>query len=206
MYSPKVLLLMAALAGTSMAQKSDAEYCSWKVSSFFSWVRAEGPTTPAAVLAYIATAPGSMPPLATFGPSAHGDEICSIYRKLPQSLLPEFITYITSVQSFGSANSNVLLDVATDCVPEEKVASVTSYIHHMVSATGDACPVTPAPGSTVSGSYPTLPTATATSSYSSLGNNSTYPTSIVTAAAARPTGVWLGAAAIGGVLGAAVML
>ncbi|KAI8623296.1 hypothetical protein F5Y19DRAFT_493103 [Xylariaceae sp. FL1651] len=205
MYSFKILLLVAAFAGTSLSQKSDAEYCSSKMSSFFSWAATEGPTTPAAVLTYIATAPNSRPPLTTFGPSAHGDEICSIYSKLPPSLLSEFKTYITSVLSFGSANSDVLIGVATDCVPEAQIASVTSYIKAMVTETDHPCEATPAPGGAVNGTYPTSPVPTATSSYASQGNY-THTTSIITAAAARPTGVFMGAAAIGGILGAAAML
>ncbi|KAI0875170.1 hypothetical protein GGS24DRAFT_456716 [Hypoxylon argillaceum] len=205
MYSPKVLLFIAAFAGTSLSQKSDAEYCSSKMSSFFSWVVAEGPTTPAAVLAFLATQTNSKPPLSTFGPEAHGEEICSIYSELPDSLKPQLKTYITSVLSFGNANSEVLLDVATDCVPENQVASVTSYIHAMLTPSGDGCDPTPTPGSAANGTYPTSPAPTATASYTGQSNY-TYPTSVVTAAAARPTGVWLGAAAIGGILGAAAML
>ncbi|KAI0114082.1 hypothetical protein GGR51DRAFT_505447 [Nemania sp. FL0031] len=204
MHITKALFLFA-FAGPALSQKSDAEYCSWKVSSFFSWVRAEGPTTPAAVLSYIATAPGSQPPLATFGPSEHGDEICSIYNKLPPSLIPEFITYITSVRSFGSANSDNLISVATECEPEDKIASVINYIHGMVTPTADSCQYTPHPGGVASGIYPTSPIPTPTSSYNSTGNY-TYPTSVFTAAATKPTGVLLGAAAIGGILGAAIML
>ncbi|KAI1744995.1 hypothetical protein F4680DRAFT_403960 [Xylaria scruposa] len=207
MYSSKALFFLAALAGTSLAQKSDAEYCSSKMSSFFSFVVAEGPTTPAAVLSFLATQTNSKPPLATFGPSAHGDEICSIYSELPPSLLPEFKTYITSVLSFGNANSDVLLGVATDCAPQDQVASITSYIHEMLTPTGNQCEATttPAPGGAANGTYPTSPAPTAMSTYTSRGN-STYPTSIVTAGASRPTGILLGAAAMGGILGAAVML
>ncbi|KAI1756295.1 hypothetical protein F4782DRAFT_550152 [Xylaria castorea] len=205
MYSLKALFFVAAFAGTSLSQKSDAEYCSSKMSSFFSWVVAEGPTTPAAVLSFLATQTNSKAPLNTFGPEAHGEEICSIYSELPPSLLPQLQTYITSVLSFGNANSDVLIGVATDCVPQDQVASVTSYIHSMLTPTGNQCEATPAPGGAANGTYPTSPAPTATSSYSSPGN-STYPTSIVTGAASRPTGVLLGAAAIGGVLGAAAML
>ncbi|RYC55635.1 hypothetical protein CHU98_g10574 [Xylaria longipes] len=175
------------------------------MSSFFSWVVAEGPTTPAAVLAFLAIQTNSRPPLSTFGPEAHGEEICSIYSELPASLLPEFHTYITSVLSFGNAHSDVLLGVATACVPEERLASVTSYIHGMLTPTGNSCQATPAPGGAANGTYPTSPVPTATSSYASPGNSS-YTTSIVKAAASRPTGLMLGAAAIGGVVGAAVML
>ncbi|KAI1272621.1 hypothetical protein F5Y07DRAFT_403221 [Xylaria sp. FL0933] len=208
MYCPKALLFIAAMVGTSLAQDVDSPECSSKMSSFFSWAVAEGPTTPAAVLSFIATAPNSQPPLSTFGPEAHGEEICSIYKKLPPSLLPEFKTYIASVLEFGKENSQSLLDVASTCVPPENLASVTSYIHQMLTPTGNQCETTPTPtpGGAANGTYPTSPALTATASYSYPTSNTTYTTSIVTAAAARPTGVWLGAAAIGGVLGAAAML
>ncbi|KAI0503070.1 hypothetical protein F5B22DRAFT_652429 [Xylaria bambusicola] len=198
-----ILLFITALAGTTVAQRSDAAYCVSKMSSFLSWANTEGPTTPVAVLDFLAHQTNSKPPLATFGPEAHGEEICSIYRELPASILPEFQTYIVSVLSFGSVNSDVLIGVATECAPEDQVASITSYIHEMLTPTG-LCEETPTPTPTpcgmANGTYPTSvysPTPTATGS---------YPTSIVTAGAAKPTGALLGAAAVGGLLGAAALL
>ncbi|KAI0202808.1 hypothetical protein F4808DRAFT_59314 [Astrocystis sublimbata] len=212
MYNPRILhllLLVTAFAGTSQSQKSDAEFCASKVNSFFSWAHDVGPTTPAAVLSFLAAQTNSQAPLATFGPSAHGDEICSILSELPPSLIPEFRTYITAVLSFGSANSDVLIGVATDCAPEDQVASITDYISEMVTHTGGgSChAATPAPGGAANGAYSTSPAPTATSFHGGQGN-STLPTTVVTAAAAaaRPTGVLLGAAAAGGLLGFAAML
>ncbi|KAI1178516.1 hypothetical protein F4777DRAFT_576048 [Nemania sp. FL0916] len=218
MYMPKVLITIAALAGPSLSQDLNSAYCASKMSSFFSWAAAEGPTTPAAVLSFLATQTNSRPPLSTFGPSLHGDEICSIYSELPPSLLGEFKTYITSVLSFGNANSDVLLGVATACVPADKLASVTSYVHQMLTPTGHPCEpasatiTTPAPGKAANGTYPTASVTATSSAYTVSGsaNSTTYttPTSspVFTAAAARPTGAFLGAAALGGVLGAAAML
>lgn len=213
MYGLKVLLLTATLACRSMAQQqSDAAYCASKMSSFISWANTEGPTTPAAVLEFIASQTNYKPPLTTFGPEAHGEEICSIYRALPDSLLPEFQTYIVSVLSFGAANSDVLIGVATECAPRDQVASITSYIHEMLTPTGlcDETPTpTPTPGGMANGTHPTSvysPYPTATGSYPTQGGNSSYPTSIVTAGAPRATGALFGAAAIGGFLGAAALL
>ncbi|KAI1184864.1 hypothetical protein F5B17DRAFT_446611 [Nemania serpens] len=207
MHSLQALLFIAAFAGPSLSQKSDAEYCASKMSSFFSWAMNEGPTTPVAVLSFLATQTNSRPPLSQFGPSLHGDEICSIYSELPPSLTHEFQTYITSVLSFGNANSDVLIGVATDCVPEQSVASVVNYIHEMLTPTGNPCQPTPTPGSVANGTYRTTPAPTATGSFYTSSSNYTYATSVVTAAApGRPTGVFLGAAAIGGVLGAVAML
>ncbi|KAI1287127.1 hypothetical protein F5Y03DRAFT_380581 [Xylaria venustula] len=209
MYGTKALFFVAAFAGISLSQKSDAEYCSSKEAAFFSWAQS-GPTTPAAVLSYIATVTPYVPPLTTFDPHGHQSEICRILNEIPPSLLPEFETYITSVLSFGQASSTVLLDYATDCEPEDKVASVTSYIYAMLTPTGNPCLTeTATPGGSANGTYPTSPAPTATSYLASPSPNNataTYTTSVVTAAAAKPTGVLLGAAAMGGILGAVALL
>ncbi|RWA03165.1 hypothetical protein EKO27_g11941, partial [Xylaria grammica] len=90
------VLFLAAFAGTALSQKSDAEYCASKQSSFFSWVVAEGPTTPAAVLSYIATVTNSRPPLATFGPeAARRRRSAPSTRSCRPRCSPEFVTYIT---------------------------------------------------------------------------------------------------------------
>lgn len=77
---------------------------------------------------------------------------------------------------------------------------MSSYIDYVFTATGNLCEETPAPGSGVpNGTYPT-------------GTGSVYPTAtstsylIPTAAATRPTGALVGAAAVGGILGAAALL
>ncbi|KAJ3576218.1 hypothetical protein NPX13_g3773 [Xylaria arbuscula] len=78
MYSTKFLLTVAALAGTSLSQKSDAEFCSSAVSSLFVQF-AQAPTTPAAILSYIsasASPTGTVPTGLDF--QWHATELCSI--------------------------------------------------------------------------------------------------------------------------------
>ncbi|TGJ86201.1 hypothetical protein E0Z10_g2549 [Xylaria hypoxylon] len=182
MYSTKLLIAVAALAGTSLSQKSDAAFCS-SVEESFLGLFAVAPTTPAAILSFIARS------------SARS-------RVLPSSLLPEFADLGASLLDFGRDHSSEFVGYITNCVPEPTAASVSSYIESVFTATGNICTetatATPAPGSGASnGTYPT-------------GTGSVYPTAtssftlIPTAAAARPTGALLGAAA--GILGAAAML
>ncbi|RYC65972.1 hypothetical protein CHU98_g239 [Xylaria longipes] len=207
MHSTKVLLSVAALAGMSLSQKSDSKYCDAYVSSFFSLIAAEAPTTPAAILSFIASntqipsLPTSFPPGATLDPGSHQSQLCSLATALPSSLLPEFQTLASELLSFGRVHSSEFIAYVTDCAPEDQVASETSYLNYVFTATGNICQetATPAPGGASNGTYPT-PTPTATSA----PNSST--TLIPTAAAARPTGALLGAAAAGGVLGVAALL
>ncbi|KAI0483806.1 hypothetical protein F4859DRAFT_413480 [Xylaria cf. heliscus] len=204
MHSTSVLLSIAALAGTSLSQTSDSAFCSSLQSSFFANLFAQAPTTPADILSFIATATGIPPIPTTIDPSAHQNQLCAIASALPSSLLPEFRTLGADLLSFGKLHSSELIEYITDCVPEPAAASMTSYVDHVFTATGNICTETAAtatPGSGVSnGTYPT-------------GTGSVYPTAtgsstlIPTAAAARPTGALVGmAAAAGGVLGAAAML
>jgi hypothetical protein len=202
MRSAKVLSI-AALVGTSLSQKSDSEFCSTALISFFSLIGSEAPTTPAAIVSFVASAtqlppfPTTIVPGATIDAEAHQSQLCAIATALPSSLLPEFQTFASELLSFGKAHSSELIAYITDCVPEEEVASSSSYINYVFTATGNICQETPAPtpGGASNGTYPTATSAPSSST-----------TLILTAAAARPTGVLLGAAAVGGVLGAAAML
>ncbi|KAI3322502.1 hypothetical protein HD806DRAFT_127589 [Xylariaceae sp. AK1471] len=202
MYYTRFLLSIAALAGTSLSQKSDAQFCSSLESSFFSEV-AEGPQTPAAVLSFIATNT-QIPVLTTFDPEGHQSQLCAIAAALPPSLLPEFQTFEQELFSAGKTQGTGINQYVTDCLPEAKASSVLSYLDYIFTATGNICEetptATPTPGSGVSnGTYPA-------------GTGSVYPTAtgsptlIPTAAAVKPTGALAGAALVGGVLGAAAML
>ncbi|KAI1424534.1 hypothetical protein F5Y12DRAFT_751298 [Xylaria sp. FL1777] len=208
MHSTKILLSIAALAGTSLSQKSDSEFCSAFFTSFVSLIDEKAPHTPSAILSFLAQSTESAspttstPPLTTLDFASHAQELCEIATELPSSLLPEFKTYAAELLSFGIAYSSEHIAYVTDCAPEDEVASSTSYLEQFFTATGNFCEQTPAPGGASNGTFAT-PTPTDTSSYAGLNSSAT---SIVTAAAARPTGAYLGAAAIGGVLGAAAML
>jgi hypothetical protein len=202
MHSTKVLSI-AALAGTTLSQKSDSEFCSAYVTSLFS-LFAEAPTTPAAILSFIASNTAiAQPPLVTPDFQAHAEQLCPLLTELPPSLLPEFETFAGELLSFGKVHTSEYEAYITDCAPEDEVASMTSQLSYYFTATGDLCQPTATPGGASNGTYPTSPAPTATGSYTSLNSSAT---SIVTAAAARPTGALLGAAAMGGILGAAAML
>jgi hypothetical protein len=168
-------------------------------------VIAEAPTTPAAILSFIAsnTQIPSLP--TTINAESHQSQLCAVATALPSSLLPEFKTFASELLSFGKVHGSELLAIVTDCAPDDEVASSSSYLNYVFTATGNICQETPtpAPGGASNGTYPTSPAPTATSSHATLGSSAT---SIVTAAAARPTGALLGAAAMGGVLGVAAML
>ncbi|KAJ2992728.1 hypothetical protein NUW58_g2066 [Xylaria curta] len=140
MYSTKALLFVAALAGTSLSQKSDSEFCSAQLESIFSLVRSpEAPTTPAAILSFIATNT-QVPPLpTTLDPEGHQSQLCALATALPSSLLPEFQTLAAELISFGKVHSNDFIAYITDCVAEENVASTTNYLNYIFTATGNIC-------------------------------------------------------------------
>ncbi|KAI0912978.1 hypothetical protein F4824DRAFT_507170 [Ustulina deusta] len=187
MHSTKVLLAISALAGTSLSQKSDSEYCSAVVGTLLSSLIAQAPTTPAVILSYVATqtAYPSVPPFMTGSFESHASQLCAIAEQLPSSLLPTFQSFASNLLAVGKSYEPELIAYITDCSPENEVASMTSALESYFTPTGNPCPQT----------------ATPTGS-----SNGTYSTSIVTAAAARPTGVLLGVAALGGAAGAAAML
>lgn len=199
MYTAKVFLPIAALAGTAVSQKSNSEYCASQLYTFLSMLGSEAPTTPAAIASFIATDP-HIPALPTtaLNPEGHQSQLCAVAEYLPSSLLPEFQTLASGLMSYGKAHSTDFIAYVTDCAPEDGAASTVSYLNYVFSATGNICEQsatpTPTPGGSSNGTYPTA-TPTITSA----------PTSLIpTAAAARPTGALLGAAA--GVLGAAALL
>ncbi|KAI1278522.1 hypothetical protein F5Y07DRAFT_360271 [Xylaria sp. FL0933] len=196
MYNTKALLFAAALAGTSLSQNSDTPACSSAIS-VFSDIATDAPATPTDILSFIAS--NTQIPAFTIGDAeSHQSQLCAVAAALPSSLLPEFQSLGSALMDFAHSHSSELIAYVTACAPAEDVASSTSYIDHVLSATGNICTETPAatPGGASNGTYPT-PTRTVTSSSTVL---------IPTAAAARPTGALFRAAAAGGVVGAAAML
>ncbi|KAI3324605.1 hypothetical protein HD806DRAFT_493083 [Xylariaceae sp. AK1471] len=198
MYSTKALVLVAALAGTSLSQKSDSPACSSAIS-VFSGLLTDAPATPTAILEFIAS--NTQIPVFTIGDAeSHQSQLCAVAAALPSSLLPELQTLGSELMVFAHSHTSELIAYITACVPDEDVASSTSYVNHVLTATNICAEMsTPTSGGASNGTYPT-PTPTATSDISS----STML--IPTAAAARPTGALLRAAAAGGVVGAAAML
>ncbi|KAI0551743.1 hypothetical protein F4679DRAFT_537816 [Xylaria curta] len=140
MHSTRVLLSIAALAGTSLSQQSDSAFCSSLEASFFSALLGQAPTTPADILSFIATATGIPALPTTLNPSAHQDQLCAIATALPASLKPEFQTFAATLLSFGKDHSSELIEYITDCVPEPEAASMTSYVDYVFTATGNIRP------------------------------------------------------------------
>ncbi|KAI0468077.1 hypothetical protein F4859DRAFT_492552 [Xylaria cf. heliscus] len=203
MHSTKILFALATLTGTSLSQKSDSEFCSAFFTSFLSVILNSDVPTPTGIASFVAQQLPTITaaPLTTLDFASHAQELCELATELPSSLLPEFRTYASELLEFGRAYSSEHIAYVTDCAPESEVASRSSYLEFVFTATGNFCTETPAPGGSSNGTYPT-PTPTATS-YSSASNS---PTFVVTGAAAKPTGACLGAAAMGGILGAAALL
>jgi hypothetical protein len=216
MYNAKVLMSMAAFAGTSLAQSATPTSsldpaCAASLSSF-----ADAPTPAPALVSYLATvlgtgpvtAPGAttaLPDLTLEDPVGYQEVICSIASELPESLIPDFQSYGSGLLSYGSVHLSLYDAYITNCITTgEAAATLTSELHSMLLGTGGLCHATTTASS---GTYPTG------------GSNGTYPTGtsstpaptttstlIPTAAAARPTGAVVGAAAIGGLLGAVALL
>ncbi|KAI1125674.1 hypothetical protein F5Y10DRAFT_246575 [Nemania abortiva] len=209
MHNTKVLLPVAALAVTSMAQTPTATdaACLASLSQF-----ADAPTPAPELASYIAslvgtgpvTAPGhttALPDFTLEDPVGYQDLICSIAGELPASLIPDFQSYGSGLLSYGSVHISQYDAYITDCITTGEAAStLTSELHSMLLGTGGLCSsvATTTPTGYGNGTYPTgtgsIPTATSSS------------TLIPTAGAARPTGAVVGVAAIGGLLGAAALL
>ncbi|KAH8156536.1 hypothetical protein CIB48_g11707 [Xylaria polymorpha] len=206
----KVLLPVAALAGASLAQSyPDPSACSASRSSFI----ANAPTFPPELTPYLEaplfsggqTAPGAtatLPPDTLADPSAYVEVLCSVAAELPSSLLPAFQTWGSGLLSYGSVHISQYDDFVTQCVTTgSAAATITSYLNSILTATGGLCQPTSAPGGESNGTAST-PAATVTGANST----STSATLVPTAAAARPTGVLVGAAAMGGLIGAVALL
>ncbi|GAP91074.1 hypothetical protein SAMD00023353_1501940 [Rosellinia necatrix] len=225
MYNSKALLSAVALAGASLAQTTASSVDAAACSSSLTFFR-EAPTPAPALYPYLApllsgpqTVPGqttALPDVTLEDPKGYQELLCAVAAELPTSLLPDFRDFGSALLSYGSAHSSKYDAYITECITTGEAAStLISELHEMFTGTGGLCQptasasattgaasVTPAPGSGVSnGTYPTgtgsLPTPTGGSSSSTL---------VPTAAAARPTGALVGAAAIGGLLGAIAML
>ncbi|KAI1183258.1 hypothetical protein F5B17DRAFT_416793 [Nemania serpens] len=204
----KVLLSLAAFAGTSLAQTATSAACAAILAQF------TGVPTPApSLVAWAATAIGTgpltapgqttaLPDITLEDPVGYQELFCSIAGKLPQSLIPDFQSFAAGLVSYGSAHISQYEAYVTECITTGEAAStLISELHQMLDGTAMACQTTAsatASGSS-NGTYPTgtgsIPT-------------STGPTTLMipTAAAARPTGAVVGAVAIGGLLGAVALL
>ncbi|KAI0904068.1 hypothetical protein F4823DRAFT_616339 [Ustulina deusta] len=210
MYNNKVLLPVAALAGTSLAQSYyEPAVCSASVVSLV----AAAPTYPPELEPYLGAALGggtrsaelattTLPANTLEDPEGYVAEICSVAGELPDSLLPAFQSWGSGLLSYGSVHLSEYDAFITKCITTgEAAATLTSYLNSLLTATGGLCQPTTAPGSAPNSTLSTpAPTATG------INSTSTPATLIPTAAAAKPTGVLAGAAAIGGLIGAVALL
>ncbi|KAI0965335.1 hypothetical protein F4678DRAFT_485408 [Xylaria arbuscula] len=163
MYITKALLLAAAFAGTSMSQKSDSPACSSALSVFESIIT-EAPATPTEILSFIASNT-QLPVYTTGNANSHQSQLCAVGAALPASLLPEFQSLGAGLMEFAHSHSSEIIAYITACVPDEDVASSTSYVNHVLTYTGNICTETAVPTSSGASNgtytYPT-PTRTAT--------------------------------------------
>ncbi|KAI0967670.1 hypothetical protein F4678DRAFT_475096 [Xylaria arbuscula] len=161
MHSTKVFLSMAALAGISLSQSSDSQYCSDYVSSLFG----NAPTIPADITSFLAsesatqTAPPATTPTSDVlpDPIGHAEFLCELAAELPSSLLPEFKTYASDLLGYGKDHSSDYLAYITNCFTGKVAASMSSYVQSVFTATGNLCqttlPVTPSSAPTGSGFF-----------------------------------------------------
>ncbi|KAI0468582.1 hypothetical protein F4859DRAFT_516747 [Xylaria cf. heliscus] len=202
MYNTKIILSVATVAGTSLAQTSTAgPNCQASLAAF-----ADAPTPAPALSPYLGSAisstPGqtALPDFALEDPDLYKRVICSVATEIPESLVPDFKSYGSGLLNYSSAHLSLYDAYITDCVTTgEEASTLINQIHSIILGTGGICETTPTTTPS-SGAYMTgtgfLPIPTDTGSI----------TLIPTAAAARPTGAFVRAAAVGGVLGAAAML
>ncbi|TGJ81480.1 hypothetical protein E0Z10_g7284 [Xylaria hypoxylon] len=218
MYSVNTLLSVATLAGISLAQSATSldPSCHAELTEL-----GKGVPTPAPALAswlqsavgvsYIGAGPYSAagqttapPERPLENPLGSTDFFCSVVAAgIPGSLVSDFRSYGSGLLSHASAHVSQYDAYITDCVTTgEAAAAITSAYHEMISHTGAlVCPTTSStatPGASSNGTY-----STGTSSTPSPTASTTL---VPTAAAARPTAAFVGAVAIGGLLGVVAML
>ncbi|KAI0193115.1 hypothetical protein F4808DRAFT_361900 [Astrocystis sublimbata] len=211
MYKNNAVVLVAALAGTSLAQSTtpSKEECQSTLVSF-----AMGGSPPVELLPYLTplsyiptgAATGTVMPTPMVrdtlaDPEKFQSVVCSIAAELPSSLLPVLGSWGAELISYGSVHISGYDRYITECVTTgPKATSIISYLNNMLTGTDPLCPalMTP-PAATGTGSMPT-PTITGTGSMTitASASGSMIPTA---AAAPKPTGLIAGAVAVGGLVG-----
>ncbi|KAI1197734.1 hypothetical protein F5X97DRAFT_324156 [Nemania serpens] len=185
MYSPERILLIAALAGISLAQTFFYPACAATFSSLAAIVPTYAP----------ALAPWLQAPLA-------GSGRVTIVTANPLAD-PEFYveqTWASEITSFDRDHISVYDTFITDCISTGAAgATVASYINSVLTATGNICQATATPSGVGSaagaGPISTTPAPTATGiNY----NPSNTAISVAIAGAFKTTGILVGAAAMGG--------
>lgn len=201
MYDKKVLLVLATLVNTSLATYANAE-----CKSLIGDLLARGPTVPAqiesALYGQATGAPGddisfNDPSDLLRHPDVYVKQICAAADKLPASLLPDFATWGSTLLEFASIEISTYDAAVTQCVATgTAAASITSYLHSIVSQPDRLCQPTG------TASITAAPAATASESSTGLPS-----TSVPVAGAGKPTSAMVGAAAaVGGLLGVVALL
>ncbi|KAI0202408.1 hypothetical protein F4808DRAFT_421526 [Astrocystis sublimbata] len=211
MYTTKALVALTVLADASLAQTYiRPSLC----SSLINDLNVAAPTLPATLSSaygyYYSMEPNADVLLAD--PKSYVAEVCSVLPKLPEDVLPAFASWGVALLDFASNTIEAYDAIITSCITTgTAAASVTSYLHSIVSSPEALCQPTSSP-SRGNGTASITPYPTSTPAPAPTGSNSTVPgtgvptTSVPVAAAARPTGLLAGAAAIGGLLGAVALL
>ncbi|KAI0116524.1 hypothetical protein GGR51DRAFT_501656 [Nemania sp. FL0031] len=214
MYNTKILLPLAVLAGVSSAQTTttDSAQCQSKVNALL----AAAPTPSPELSSYFDSAAATLSAAGGLldAPDVYVTGLCALATALPSSLQSEFRDYGSSLLSFASAEISSYDAIVTECVTTGPVASsITSYLHSIASEAGHLCQeqtiTTTVYNNVTSGASTPYPTATsggASGSGSGVRSTASSSTLVPTGAAARPSGVFAGAAAVGGILGAVALL
>ncbi|KAI0184135.1 hypothetical protein EV127DRAFT_413477 [Xylaria flabelliformis] len=214
MYSNKVLMPLAALAGASVAQTVASSICDVSRSGLMNG----GPTVAPELEPYLGTALGGTvgasatstsgsasttePPTLLSDPEKYVSELCSIAATIPSSLLSDYSSFGAALLAHGASQLTAYDNYVTDCITTgTAAASITSYLNSILTGTDPLCQATSTPV-TSAASYPV---ATPTG-YNSTTNGTSTSSSIPTAAAARPASAVAGAVAMGGLIGAAVLM
>jgi hypothetical protein len=205
MYSTKVLLSMAALAGVSHAQIYTDPVCNSSYVALLAAAPTLAPELIEGISDIVSNGGIALNPDILSNPLGFKNSLCSLAVELPSSLLPEFASWGAGLLSYANAERSSYDAFITQCVTTGAVAaSYTSYIHSLATATGDICAETtgaPSAGnSTSNGTISASPTLSPALTYP--GATSTIPT----AAAIRASGVFVGAGAVAGLLGAVALL
>ncbi|KAI1364074.1 hypothetical protein F5Y08DRAFT_221032 [Xylaria arbuscula] len=211
MYNAKVFLAVATLVNSSLATYSNPE-----CKSLIGDLLARGPTVPVQIeSALAASATGAPGDDISFNdpsdllrhPDIYVKQICAAADALPSSLLPDFATWGSKLLKFASVEISTYDAAVTQCVATgTAAASITSYLHSIVSQPDRLCMPT---GTAVPGGNSTASiTATPTTTASESSSTSVPSTSVPVAGAGKPTGAMMGAAAaaVGGLLGVVALL
>ncbi|KAI1368682.1 hypothetical protein F5Y08DRAFT_294488 [Xylaria arbuscula] len=204
MYSLKALVALTVLADASLAQTYLHPVDCSKSIDILNQI---APTLPAKLQSAYG-AYHSMEPNAEIllkDPAKYVRDTCDFVVKLPTEVLSDFQEYGHSLLQFASTEIQSYDEIITKCITTgTAAASVTSYLHSIVSAPDALCKPTSSAASNGTASITPYPTSSSTPTN---GTSGVPSTSIPVAAAARPTGALLGAAAaMGGLLGAVALL